>query len=132
MSSTSSYSLACAMNSGMSMSDMEVPPAMYTCWRSAAAGSWEHSSPARSPVSSALRNHSMSAAMTARSPIAPIGTHWTVACRRRSRMSRVRNTLWPERMCPVSCPTTTRRLSWSSESTIPVVSTMNGLSMPIA
>ena len=59
----------------MSMRAGSMPPATWIWARSAAVGSWPHSSPARSHDSSALRYHSRSAAMIARMPSALTGVH---------------------------------------------------------
>ena len=58
----------------VSTSDRSPPPASFMARRSAAFGSCPASSPARSADSSALRHHSRSAMMIARSAIDPTGS----------------------------------------------------------
>ncbi len=129
-SSATSYSLACTRNAVVSTWDRSMPPASATCTRSAAAGSCPHSRPARSQDSSVLRYHSRSAAMIARSAQYPAGIQPSPAWIWISRNSRVRYSTCPDSTCPISWPMAKRRPSTVSRSTRPVVSTMNGLSMP--
>ena len=89
-SPTASYSAAWARNDSTSISPIREPPASFIRARSAASGSWQTSSPARSAESSDLRAHSSNAVTTARTPRAPSGTQATRDATRTRWKSRVR------------------------------------------
>jgi len=130
-SPAASYSRACRWKASVFISARRDPPAIFISARLTASGSWLVSSPARSADSSALRCHSCNPITIA--PIArlPSGSHASRAPSEVRISSIVRYTACPDRMCPTSCPTTYRSSSSSSSSISPVLSTMNGLPLPI-